>query len=75
MRQLSGEFLKYPEVYSSIVSLQIRRSHVLASSEGTALIRPGASARMVIQGGDASGRWYGTDARGDFSGGVPRPAS
>ncbi len=50
VRKLSGEFLKYPEVYSAIVSLQTSADRtLLASSEGTALIRPGASARLVIQ--------------------------
>ena len=51
VRALSGAFLKYPEVYSAIVSLQSSTDRtLLASSEGTALIRPGASARLVIQG-------------------------
>ena len=49
-RKLSAGFLKYPEVYTSYVSFNISadRSY-LATSEGTALIRPGAIARLVIQ--------------------------
>ncbi|MGA8405680.1 MAG: metallopeptidase TldD-related protein [Candidatus Acidiferrales bacterium] len=49
-RALSAEFLKYPEVYSSMVSFTVSadRSY-LATSEGTALIRPSAIARLVIQ--------------------------
>jgi len=49
-RKLSAGFLKYPEVYTSYVSFNISadRSY-LVTSEGTALIRPGAIARLVIQ--------------------------
>jgi TldD protein len=49
-RAISAEFLKYPEVYSSFVSFTVSadRSY-LATSEGTALIRPSAIARLVIQ--------------------------
>ena len=49
-RNISAGFLKYPEVYSSYVSFDVSadRSY-LATSEGTALIRPGAIARLVIQ--------------------------
>jgi TldD protein len=49
-RKISGGFLKYPEVYTSYVSFNISadRSY-LATSEGTALIRPGAIARLIIQ--------------------------
>jgi TldD protein len=51
-RKISAGFLKYPEVYSSYVSFDVsaNRSY-LATSEGTALIRPGAIARLVIQAG------------------------
>ncbi len=50
VRLASAAFLKYPGVYSAIVSLQVSadRSY-LATSEGTALVRPGASARLVMQ--------------------------
>jgi TldD protein len=49
-RKISAGFLKYPEVYTSYVSFNISadRSY-LATSEGTALIRPGAIARLIIQ--------------------------
>jgi TldD protein len=49
-RTISAGFLKYPKVYSSYVSFNVSadRSY-LATSEGTALIRPGAIARLVIQ--------------------------
>ena len=49
-RTISAEFLKYPEVYSSFVSFtdSADRSY-LATSEGTALIRPSAIARLIIQ--------------------------
>lgn len=51
-RKISAGFLKYPEVYSSYVSFDVSadRSY-LATSEGTALIRPSAIARLVIQAG------------------------
>jgi TldD protein len=50
VRKVSAGFLKYPEVYSAIVSLQTSNDRTtLANSEGTALVRPGASARLVMQ--------------------------
>jgi TldD protein len=50
-RKLSAGFLKYPEVYNSTVYLTVSddRSY-LATSEGTAVVRPGAISRLVIQG-------------------------
>src|SRR6202047_366330 len=50
VRHVSAEFLKYPEVYSSAVVLQVvaTRSY-LATSENTALIRPSAISRLIIQ--------------------------
>src|SRR5580698_9656665 len=49
-RNISAGFLKYPDVYSSYVTFNISadRSY-LATSEGTALVRPGAIARLIIQ--------------------------
>ena len=51
LRRLSAGFLKYPGVYESVVFMQSEadRSY-LATSEGTALVQPSASTRMVIQG-------------------------
>jgi TldD protein len=50
-RKISAEFLKYPEVYDSTVYLQVSddRSY-LTTSEGTAVVRPSALSRLVIQG-------------------------
>lgn len=49
-RTVSAEFLKYPEVYSSFVSFTVSADQsYLATSEGTALIRPSAIARLIIQ--------------------------
>ena len=51
IRKISGGFLKYPEVYSSIVYLQVSAARsYLATSEGTALVRPSEMSRLVIQG-------------------------
>jgi predicted Zn-dependent protease len=51
IRKISGDFLKYPEVYSSVVYLQVSATRsYLATSEGTALVRPAAMSRLVIQG-------------------------
>jgi predicted Zn-dependent protease len=49
-RKISALFLKYPEVYTSVVFFtnSADRSY-LATSEGTALVRPSAMARLVIQ--------------------------
>jgi len=51
LRRVSAGFLKYPDVYTSVVYMQseANRSY-LATSEGTALVQPSASSRMVIQG-------------------------
>jgi len=51
VRKISAGFLKYPDVYSSVVYLQTSgvRSY-LATSEGTALVRPSQMSRLVIQG-------------------------
>jgi TldD protein len=50
-RKISAEFLKYPEVDDSTVYLQVSddRSY-LTTSEGTAVVRPSALSRLVIQG-------------------------
>ena len=50
LRRVSGLFLKYPEVYTSVVILQTEadRSY-LATSEGTALVQPSAMTRLIIQ--------------------------
>ena len=50
IRRLSAAFLKYPDVYSSAVVLQISgtRSY-LATSENTALVRGSAINRLIIQ--------------------------
>jgi len=50
IRKLSSEFLKYPDVYTSAVVLEVDsvRSY-LATSEGTALVRPSAMSRLIIQ--------------------------
>jgi TldD protein len=49
-RKISSIFLKYPEVYTSVVvfTATADRSY-LATSEGTALVRPSAMVRLVIQ--------------------------
>ena len=51
IRRLSAGFLKYPDVYNSVVYMQFStdRSY-LATSEGTALVQPSAISRLVIQG-------------------------
>jgi TldD protein len=50
IRRLSAEFLKYPDVYSSIVLLQggADRSY-LATSEGTALVQGSTIVRLIIE--------------------------
>ena len=50
IRHVSAEFLRYPDVYTSLVMLQqgVNRSY-LATSEGTSLIQPAAVARLVIE--------------------------
>jgi TldD protein len=50
-RKISSLFLKYPDVYTSAVffTATADRSY-LATSEGTALVRPAAMVRLIIQG-------------------------
>jgi TldD protein len=49
-RKISAGFLKYPDVYNSIVILESGASRsYLATSEGTALVRPSAISRLIIQ--------------------------
>ena len=51
IRKVSGEFLKYPDVYTSVVYLQVSATRsFLTTSEGTALVRPSEMSRLVIQG-------------------------
>jgi TldD protein len=50
IRRISGRFLKYPEVYNSVVTLQAGTSDsYLATSEGTAIVQPSAVSRLVIE--------------------------
>jgi TldD protein len=50
IRKVSADFLKYPDVYTSLVILQggTDRSY-LATSEGTALVQPSAIVRLIIE--------------------------
>lgn len=51
VRRLSGAFRKYPEIYSAIVVLQLQEATSrLVSSEGTEIVIPSYSARLVIEG-------------------------
>jgi len=50
IRKISGEFLKYPHVYTSAVVLDAASNRsLLATSEGTALVRPSAISRLIIE--------------------------
>jgi len=51
IRRVSARFLKYPEVYSSVVVFSDGSSRsYLANSEGAALEQSAASARLIIEG-------------------------
>ena len=51
VRKLSEGFLKYPQVYTSAVYLQVSATRsYLTTSEGTALVRPAAISRLILQG-------------------------
>ncbi|HYA96561.1 MAG TPA: metallopeptidase TldD-related protein, partial [Methylomirabilota bacterium] len=51
IRRISAAFRKYPLVYSAIVVLQLQESTSrLVSSEGTEILTPSYSARLVIEG-------------------------
>ena len=51
LRRISAVFLKYPDVYTSVVLLQggTSRSY-LATSEGAAIVEPSTIVRLVIEG-------------------------
>jgi len=51
LRRISAVFLKYPDVYTSVVLLQggMSRSY-LATSEGTAIVEPSTIVRLIIEG-------------------------
>ncbi|MBZ5700493.1 MAG: peptidase U62 [Acidobacteriia bacterium] len=50
VRRLSAAFRKYPEVYSAVVVLQVQGgTSRLVTSEGSMIVSPSASARLIIQ--------------------------
>jgi len=50
IKRLSGAFRKYPEVYTASVILQVQNSRSrMVSSEGSAIVTPNASTRLVIE--------------------------
>ena len=50
IRKYSGVFRKYPEIYRSMVTLQIEQStSYFVSSEGTKVETPGLMARLVVE--------------------------
>jgi predicted Zn-dependent protease len=50
VRRLSGIFRKYPEVYTATVILQVQNAKERkVTSEGTAIITPSASTRLVME--------------------------
>jgi TldD protein len=51
IKRLSGEFRKYPEVYFDTVVLSIQDANArMVSSEGSAVVTPSASTRLVMEG-------------------------
>jgi len=50
IKRLSGAFRKYPEVYYATVMIQVQRSNSrMVSSEGSAIVSPSASVRMIME--------------------------
>jgi len=50
IKRLSGAFRKYPEVYFATVMMQVQRSNSrMVSSEGTAIVSPNASTRLIME--------------------------
>jgi TldD protein len=50
VRRLSAGFRKYPEVYTSLVALQVARTRsYFVSSEGGSLVDPGRMVRLIIE--------------------------
>src|SRR3989454_1566810 len=50
IKRLSGAFRKYPEVYFASVMIQVQRSNSrMVSSEGSAIVSPSASTRLIME--------------------------
>jgi TldD protein len=50
IKRLSGAFRKYPEVYNATVVIQVQRSNSrMVSSEGSAIVSPSASTRLIME--------------------------
>jgi predicted Zn-dependent protease len=50
IKRLSGAFRKYPEVYNATVMIQAQRANArMVSSEGSAIVSPSASVRMIME--------------------------
>jgi len=50
IKRLSGTFRKYPEVYYATVMIQVQRSNSrMVSSEGSAIVSPSASVRLIME--------------------------
>jgi TldD protein len=50
IKRLSGAFRKYPEVYFASVMIQVQRSNSrMVSNEGSAIVSPSASTRLVME--------------------------
>jgi predicted Zn-dependent protease len=50
IKRLSGAFRKYPEVYFATVMMQVQRSSSrMVSSEGSAIVSPSASTRLIME--------------------------
>ncbi|HEY6466832.1 MAG TPA: metallopeptidase TldD-related protein [Candidatus Acidoferrales bacterium] len=50
LKRLSADFLKYPDVYTSYVTLSIQsKKQYFANTEGTAVVEPSSLARLVIE--------------------------
>jgi predicted Zn-dependent protease len=50
IKRISAEFRKYPNVYSAEVVLQVQNSNArMVNSEGSAIVTPSASTRMVME--------------------------
>jgi TldD protein len=50
LKKISAGFLKYPDVYTSYITIETdAQKHYFASSEGTAIVQPSSIARLVME--------------------------
>ena len=68
IKRLSGAFRKYPEVYFATVMIQVQRSNSrMVSSEGSAIVSPSTSTRLIMEAHDRAFAILRRDGGGELA--------